>query len=58
MDVINVTEFAGRAGVTPRTVQRWIREGRISARKFGRQYRISADELLKVLPAETERTDR
>ena len=38
-------EAARRLGVSERTIRRWIGEGRLSARRYGRQLRISAGVL-------------
>ncbi len=47
-EVYTPQEVAEIAGVTARTVRRWINEGRIKATKIG-QWKISREELLKVL---------
>jgi excisionase family DNA binding protein len=33
--------------VTPRTVQEWIRSGKLSAMRYGRVFRVRADDLAK-----------
>lgn len=43
-------EFAREASVHPETVRRWLREGIINGKKFGRKWRIPKSELDKVLP--------
>jgi excisionase family DNA binding protein len=54
--MITVPEAAKRAGRDPETIRRWIRSGRLPARKIGTQHVIEesdldpllADELLPV----------
>jgi excisionase family DNA binding protein len=38
-------EVAALLKVTPRTVQAWIRAGRLPARRYGRLYRVRAEDL-------------
>ena len=38
-------EVAALLKVTPRTVQAWIRAGRLPARRYGRLYRVRAADL-------------
>jgi excisionase family DNA binding protein len=38
-------EVARLLKVTPRTVQAWIRAGRLPARRYGRLYRVRAEDL-------------
>jgi excisionase family DNA binding protein len=38
-------EVARLLKVTPRTVQAWIRAGRLPARRYGRLYRVRATDL-------------
>jgi excisionase family DNA binding protein len=40
-------EVAELLKVNPRTVQEWIRTGKLPAMRYGRVYRIRADELAK-----------
>lgn len=40
-------EIAELLKVNPRTVQEWIRTGKLPAMRYGRVYRIRADELAK-----------
>ena len=40
-------EMAELLKVNPRTVQEWIRTGKLPAMRYGRVYRIRADELAK-----------
>ncbi len=44
-----VTEAAEELGVTPATVRRWLREGRIEGRKVGKQWRVSRSGLGHVI---------
>jgi excisionase family DNA binding protein len=44
--MLTVPEAARRAGVTPGTIRRWIREGRLRARKPGTQHLIDDANLL------------
>jgi len=47
--MITVPEAARRVGRNPETVRRWIREGRLRARKIGTQHVIEEDELAAML---------
>jgi excisionase family DNA binding protein len=38
-------EIAVHMGLEPATIRAWIREGRLRAKKFGREYLVRADEL-------------
>jgi excisionase family DNA binding protein len=38
-------EVARLLKVTPRAVQAWIRAGRLPARRYGRLYRVRAEDL-------------
>ncbi len=54
--MLTVPEAARRVGKNPETVRRWIREGRLRARKVGTQHVIEEQELDRltedeVLPA-------
>jgi excisionase family DNA binding protein len=40
-------EVAALLKVTPRTVQAWIRAGRLPARRYGRLYRVRAEDLAR-----------
>jgi excisionase family DNA binding protein len=40
-------EVARLLKVTPRTVQAWIRAGRLPARRYGRLYRVRAADLAR-----------
>jgi excisionase family DNA binding protein len=50
--MITVPEAAKRAGKDPETIRRWIRTGRLRARKVGTQHVIEEDELDFVLEDE------
>jgi excisionase family DNA binding protein len=41
-------EVARLLKVTPRTVQAWIRAGRLPARRYGRLYRVHAEDLAQL----------
>jgi excisionase family DNA binding protein len=43
--VLTVPDAARRVGRNPETVRRWIREGRLPARKIGNQHVIEEDAL-------------
>lgn len=43
--MITVPEAAKRAGKDPETIRRWIRSGRLRARKIGTQHIIEEDDL-------------
>jgi excisionase family DNA binding protein len=46
-------EIAARLGVTPATVRRWIREGRIQAKKVGaRKWLVPVSEMERLLSME------
>jgi excisionase family DNA binding protein len=49
--MITVPEAAKRAGKDPETVRRWIRTGRLRARKIGTQHVIEEQDLLPFLVA-------
>jgi excisionase family DNA binding protein len=44
-NMISVPEAAHRVGRNPETVRRWIREGKLPARKIGTQFFIEEEEL-------------
>jgi excisionase family DNA binding protein len=50
--MITVPEAARRAGRNPETIRRWIREGRLPARKVGTQHVIEEEELSSLLEDE------
>lgn len=43
--VYSPRQAAAQLGVSERTIRRWIGEGRLAARRYGRQLRISAGAL-------------
>lgn len=43
--MITVPEAAKRAGKDPETIRRWIRSGRLPARKIGTQHIIEEEDL-------------
>ena len=47
--MITVPEAARRAGRDPETIRRWIRAGRLRARKVGTQHVIEEQDLEAVL---------
>jgi len=47
--MITVPEAAKRAGKDPETIRRWIRTGRLRARKIGTQHVIEEDDLDPLL---------
>jgi excisionase family DNA binding protein len=38
-------EIGAHMGLEPATIRAWIRQGKLRARKFGREYLIRSDEL-------------
>jgi excisionase family DNA binding protein len=46
---MRVPEVARRAGCHPETVRRWIRSGKLRARKVGTQHMIEEDDLEQLL---------
>jgi excisionase family DNA binding protein len=51
--MLTVPQAARKAGRDPETIRRWIRSGRLRARKVGTQHVIEADDLDVVLGADT-----
>jgi excisionase family DNA binding protein len=47
--MLTVPEAARRAGRNPETIRRWIREGKLPARKVGTQHVIEEDDLAEKL---------
>jgi excisionase family DNA binding protein len=47
--MMTVPEAARRAGRDPETIRRWIRSGRLRARKIGTQHVIDDRDLVAVL---------
>ena len=52
--MLTVPEAARRAGRDPETIRRWIRVGRLRARKVGTQHVIEEDDLEVALRASVE----
>ena len=50
-----VEEVADLAGVTPYTVRRWLREGKLKGKRFGLRWRIEKDAVLEILPNESKK---
>ena len=48
-DWLNTSETASMLGVTPRTLYRFIDEGKLPAYRFGRVIRLRADEVVKFI---------
>ena len=46
-----VTEAASLLNRHPETLRRWIREGRLPARRSGRQFRLKLDDIRQTAPA-------
>lgn len=46
---LNTSESADLLGITPRTLYRFIDEGRLPAYRFGRVIRLRADEVVKFI---------
>jgi len=51
--MLTVPEVAARTGRNPETIRRWIRSGRLRARKVGIQHLIEEEDLADVLEPET-----
>jgi excisionase family DNA binding protein len=47
--MITVPEAARRAGRNPETIRRWIREGKLRARKIGTHYVLEEEDLAAAL---------
>lgn len=52
---LSLARAARRADVAAGTIRRWIREGRLTARRAGRVYRIGHDELERFLASDVRR---
>lgn len=50
--MLTVPEVAARLRCDPETVRRWIRSGRLRARKIGTQHVIDERDLVAVAPSE------
>lgn len=55
--MLTVPEAARRVGRNPETVRRWIREGRLRARKVGTQHVIEEDDLRAACPPTQETSE-
>ena len=49
--MLTVPEAAKRTGRNPETIRRWIREGKLAARKVGTQHVIEEEDLAQALGA-------
>ena len=47
--MLTVPEAARRAGRNPETIRRWIREGKLRARKVGTQHVLEEEDLAAIL---------
>jgi excisionase family DNA binding protein len=52
---LTVPEAARRVGRNPETIRRWIREGKLPARKIGMQHMIEERDLDAASAPETDR---
>lgn len=52
--MLTVPQAARRAGRNPETIRRWIREGRLRARKVGTQHTIEDGDLEALLDASSD----
>jgi excisionase family DNA binding protein len=52
--MLTVPQAARRAGRNPETIRRWIREGRLRARKVGTQHTIEDRDLEVLLEAQSD----
>ena len=51
--MLTVPEAARRAGKNPETIRRWIREGKLPARKVGTQHVLKEADLAAILGSST-----
>lgn len=51
--IYDIQQAADSIGISKRTVQQYIREGRIGARKAGKEYRMTGDSILSFLGSPT-----
>jgi excisionase family DNA binding protein len=51
--MLTVPEAAARTGRSPETIRRWIRSGKLRARKVGTQHVIDEQDLDALVDAET-----
>jgi excisionase family DNA binding protein len=52
---LTVPEAARRVGRNPETIRRWIRAGKLPARKIGTQHLIEESDLVEVTGPDTDR---
>jgi excisionase family DNA binding protein len=52
--MLTVPEAARRAGRNPETIRRWIREGKLPARKVGTQHVLEEEDLAAVIRGSEE----
>lgn len=50
-DCITVLEVSASYGVNPETVRRWVREGKLSARKLGNMLFIGIHDIEELMQA-------
>ena len=55
--MLTVPEAARRAGRNPETIRRWIREGKLRARKIGTQHVLEEADLAAALAAFEQTVD-
>lgn len=55
-DFYSIEQVAGRLGLHVRTVRNYVRDGRLKARRIGKQYRIARDDLEALTGALPRRT--
>jgi excisionase family DNA binding protein len=53
-----VDDVARLLGVTPQTIRNWIREGKITAKRFGRPHLIPVGEVARLLGTTSEEAAR
>lgn len=56
-ELLSSQEFAKRAGVSPSTISKWLRSGKIEGSKQGGKWMISADQLNKTPNAASSNTN-
>ncbi|CAN5570230.1 hypothetical protein BH20CHL7_BH20CHL7_00040 [soil metagenome] len=49
--MLTVPEAARRAGRNPETIRRWIRDGKLRARKIGTQHVLEEEDLAEMIGA-------
>ena len=48
-EMLSTDEVADRMGVTPKTLRTYIREGKVRAIRFGRHWKITKEEVERVM---------